>query len=70
MRSVSIIAVISILLPIRMLMPLMAHMNAAVVTPVTFCSDLMMAPAPRNPIPVAICPIILVGSIAGFFSAR
>ena len=54
----------------QMLMPLIAQIKAAVVTPVTFLSDFTIAPAPKKPIPVAICPIMRVGSIRWFFSAR
>jgi hypothetical protein len=53
-----------------MLIPLIAHMNAAVVTPVTLLSDFTMAPAHKKPISIVICPKNLVGSIVGYFSAR
>ena len=67
---VSTIDVINRLLPMRMLMPLIAQMNAAVITLATFLSNIMMASAPKNPTLVAICTMILVGSIDRFFSTR
>jgi len=69
-NRVSTIGIKYKLLTISMLIPLIAHMNEAVVRPVTLLSDFTMAPAHKKPIPVAICPIILVGSIVGYFSAR
>ena len=41
------------------------QINAAVVTPTILSSVFMIAPAPKNPTPVTICPMILDGSIDG-----
>lgn len=41
------------------------QIKAAVVTPTILSSVFIIAPAPKNPTPVTICPMILEGSMDG-----